>query len=390
MKSYQIVVLGDHGEEVERFRHTLSHHFAELHIDAALLSLLTAEDIGRIDPTSPVVGVYFGLSPFDGRAVPEVAHLLSAGYVVIPAVYDFAHYTTYVPESLHPINGQRLRSDDADQETLCSVVLENLSLLRKSRRVFISYRRVESRNAAIQIYEELDSRTFDVFLDTHSIRPGDDFQDVLWHRLADTDVMVLLDTPEFLGSQWTYEELARANSTAIQILQVVWPGQEQEAKAALCLDYPLCTTDFADKATTCGDAARLEQAVVEKIALEVESLRARALAARHSFLVQEIQREAAAIGVNFIAQPGRYVELSREGGPSAIIVPTVGVPDAVRYQEIEERMADHGDRELILAFDARGVLQRWLKHLDWLETGMRVRSVKIGNIHDWMLERFPL
>ncbi len=388
MKSYQVVVLGDDVGEAGRFRHTLARHFAELHIDTALLSVLSGADMGKLDPTSPVVGVYFGVTPFDGRPTPEVDELLGKGYVVIPAVYDLEHYSTYVPGSLGPINGQRLRLDDPDQEVLCSVVLENLSLLRKSRRVFISYRRVESRNAAIQLYEELDSRTFDVFLDTHSIRPGDEFQNVLWHRLADTDVMVLLDTPEFLGSVWTYEELARANSTSLQILQVVWPDRTQEAEAALCVEYPLQAGDFTDKSVTCGSAAHLHQAVIGKIAMQVESLRARALAARHAFLVQEIQREASAIGLAFVAQPGRYIELSREDGRSAIIVPTVGVPDAVRYQEIEERMADHGTTELILAFDARGVLQRWLKHLEWLETSIRVQSVRIADIHDWMLKRF--
>src|SRR3546814_9098176 len=64
---------------------------------------------------------------------------------------------------------------------------------------------------------------FDVFLDTHDIRPGDPFQDVLWHRLVDSDVMVMLDTPTYFDSRWTRQEIGRARAQEIQVLRVIWP-----------------------------------------------------------------------------------------------------------------------------------------------------------------------
>jgi len=123
--------------------------------------------------------------------------------------------------------------------------LEGLGLLRERRRLFISYRRVEASGVAAQLYEALDAAGFDVFLDTHGIlRPGEPFQEVLWHRLADTDVALLLDTPGFLASRWTEEELARANVSNIQILQVLWPGQTEASAAAFSSLYPLSMGDF--------------------------------------------------------------------------------------------------------------------------------------------------
>src|SRR3546814_7633077 len=65
------------------------------------------------------------------------------------------------------------------------------------------------------------SRGFDVFLDTHDIRPGDPFQDVLWHRLVDSDVMVMLDTPTYFDSRWTRQEIGRARAKEIQVLSVI-------------------------------------------------------------------------------------------------------------------------------------------------------------------------
>src|SRR5580693_1170618 len=104
-------------------------------------------------------------------------------------------------------------------EAIAARLLEALALLRETRRLFISYRRSESRKVAIQLYEALDEKTFDVFLDTISIRPGEEFQKVLAHRLADVDVIVLLHTRDFIGSRWTITELTQANAMNVAILR---------------------------------------------------------------------------------------------------------------------------------------------------------------------------
>ena len=52
------------------------------------------------------------------------------------------------------------------------------------------------------MYEALESHHFDVFLDTHSIEKGEPFQEELWHRMTDCDVILLLNTPDFLESHW--------------------------------------------------------------------------------------------------------------------------------------------------------------------------------------------
>ena len=50
-------------------------------------------------------------------------------------------------------------------------------------------------------------------------------------------------------------------------------------------------------------------------------------------------------------------------------VPTVGVPDAVRYQEIEDdiRSSPKQHSEVILLYDERGIRDKWMKHLAWLD-----------------------
>ena len=107
-----------------------------------------------------------------------------------------------------------------------------------------------TRAASQHSYEALDLAGYDVFLDTHrTIKPGEPFQEVLWHRLADTDVVVLLDTPDFLGTRWTEEELARANNSNLQILQVLWPDQKEVSSAAFSTFHPLKHEDFLSAET---------------------------------------------------------------------------------------------------------------------------------------------
>jgi hypothetical protein len=387
MRQYQVVVFGDDGVEASNFREQLASQFTELEIDNQLLRFVAGSNLAALDPRSPAVGVYFALSPYPASSDPDLTKVLLDGYTVVPVVRDLKQFSKFVPDALRPVNGFEIDASDPKLARLCDVVLENLSLLRRSRRLFISYRRQESQRVAIHLYEELDRRTFDVFLDTHSIRPGEPFQEVLWHRLADTDVMVLLDSPGFLGNRWTEEELARANSTSLQILQVIWPGHLQKPHTAFSHTYQLSANDFVDPAVTLGVDARLSDAAAQRIALEAESLRARALAARRAYLVQEMFREATAIGADLSAQPGRYLKLETQDGAKAIIVPTVGVPDALKYQEIEEDIAEDGVTDLMLVYDERGVRDRWLKHLAWLDPQLKVRSLPIGKVAAWMAGR---
>ena len=164
---------------------------------------------------------YFGGAT---QADQELAYrAFTASLPVIPTIPADGDFGALVPAFLKGANGLRRRADDPEMLELAVGLLECLGLLRRQRRVFVSYRRVESRNAAVQLHDLLSGRGFDVFLDTHDIRPGDPFQDILWHRLCDSDIMVMLDTPTYFESKWTRQELGRARAKEIHVLRIVWP-----------------------------------------------------------------------------------------------------------------------------------------------------------------------
>lgn len=134
--------------------------------------------------------------------------------------------------------------DDLNMVKPAGVALQCLGLLPEQRRVFISYKRDDSRDVAVQLFEELSARQFDVFLDTHSVGVAVDFQAMLWHRLCDSDVVVMLDTPGFFDSRWSRAEWGRATDKHISILQVLWPGHKPSRFSALATSMPLAYGDL--------------------------------------------------------------------------------------------------------------------------------------------------
>ncbi|RZK34290.1 MAG: toll/interleukin-1 receptor domain-containing protein [Hymenobacter sp.] len=303
--------------------------------------------------------------------------------MIIPVVDSIDNYSTLVPECLYPVNGFALQTASGGIAAVTSAVLESLNLLRRTRKLFISYRRTESKAAAIQLYEHLDSSGFDVFLDTLSIRPGEPFQEVLWHKLSDTEVVILLDTPGYLQSRWTSEELAKASAMSIGIIQVIWPDHQPDPISSLCERLYLSSKDITPDAN--GLLSFTDDAVAEITKL-AESLRARSLSARYHNLIGELKINASELGIEVTLQPQQYVMIETPHKKVAAI-PTVGVPEALRYQEFVELLeaVHNSDSEgAVLLYNDNNLRKRWQEHLQWLDTHLPIKSVRIAQVRQWL------
>ena len=370
--TYQLVLLGGRRLEwgdmlvdavLERLRDIGSD------LDRALV-VLGPGNLSSLLATAPVVAAYLGGD--NHTDVSDVEALLAAAMPVIPVVDDVQDFGNKVPAVLRPVNGIAVGAVP-DFTEVANLVLENLSLLRRSRKLFISYLRAESTAAAHQLRVAFDDGGYDAFLDTSSVPKGDDFQAVLWHRLLDSDVMVVLDTENFLESRWTTRELAEASAMSVGMLRVVWPGVQPVRGAELAEHLHLEDQDF--------DGVRLTEAAVDRICRAVGTLRARCIAARHTNLVVEFCQEAMRAGVEVAVQPGRYVLARTKQGRRIAAVPAVGVPDAQRYHEASARFPQLGETadEALLIYDHRGMLPAWTAFLDWLDDHLPVRGLRVTN-----------
>lgn len=400
ISGYQLVLLVPESlsyvnEFTSRLNSAIAHALSHLGLDRKFLRIISREDgASGINGRLPSVAVFIGLqaSPLLAQSDMErLRFLLNAGSLIIPVVADISRFIMFVPPEIAHLNGIGLSDCGTDFERLASRILEGFGLLREKRRLFISYRRIETSAVASQLYEALDAAGFDVFLDTHGIlRPGEPFQDVLWHRLADTDVALLLDSPDFLQSRWGEEELARANASNIQILQILWPGQVEVAAAAFSTFHQLSNTDFVGPETL-GSVARLLDECIGVIVDAIESLRARAVGARQAFLVREFVMEARRAGFSVHTTLERTLVLGAPSGDKLLVLPAIGVPDAERLEgvhQLHQREMNLGrayTQPPVLLYDRTGIRTRWLDHLNWLNSNLAcARSISLADAKKWL------
>jgi len=305
----------------------------------------------------PRVAVYFGGKNYDQSYDSLVEHLVDSSTPVIPAVSTLQDFGDQVPQKLRSINGFQVGVDLAP---VASRVLELFRLIRGRRRVFISYRRKESSNAALQLYQKLDARSFDAFLDTHSVAPAVDFQAELWHRMTDSDLIILLYTPELFLSKWVHEELTQADAMGLTVIQLIWPNVDRDRRTELFYPVYLNTgSDLEDRHATEGGLYFKEARLDSVIAL-VEGMRARALRSREVKLVDKICGLARETGFTPTVQPGdSYIDLSKDNKHTRLCY-TLGVPDSTNFESII------GRKEKCFLYDAAYIREDWRKHLEWL------------------------
>ncbi len=383
---YQVILIGDQNLLQKEILETLFRHTTELGLQKESIVVIEPDNfLKEYKANAPAFCLYSGSDTGDFKNLDILDTLLKDATLILPIVTDFKFFKKHIPEVLWNINGFEL-SSNKEIERLVSCILEGLSLLRLSRRLFISYKREESTAVAIQLFEQLEKNGFDVFLDTHSIRPGEPFQEELWHRMADTDVVVLLNTPGFLTSQWTTQELAKANSMSIGILQLIWPTHKLERGAEISIPFQLADSNFGNKVFTKSDSFLTDDTVIEVVNL-VESLRARSLASRQDNLVTEFIASSHKVGKKADLQSEKFITLKQSDGKELIIIPTVGVPQAFTYNQTEElvsRIKSKNVDSAYLLYDHRNIREKWLNHLAWLDNYLPIKSIKIVDIETWL------
>lgn len=294
--------------------------------------------------------------------------LLRRAIPVLPVVSDLAKVHEEIPAVLQPLNCLAYNAGGAQR--VATALLECAGLLPRQRRVFVSYRRDEARQAALQLFDALSSRLFDVFLDTHGIAPAEDFQAVLWHRLCDSDVLVMLDTPTYFTSRWTNAEFGRALAKGISVLRIGWPDSSPSTSTATASRVEL-VADEIDPET-----GRLADEAIERICLQLEAVRSQSHAVRNLNLVSNLRQAVERIG-GTVAGVGlnKAVYIQLPDGRDVVVYPTVGVPTSTT---LHDATTNAPDRSVAVIYDPVGLHPSWLGHLDWLGSHIRtVRWVKV-------------
>jgi len=312
----------------------------------------------RPDTFNPVqrraaAAVFFGSK--DASQV-NLQCLLRNNIPVLPVVSDLSKVHEEIPPVLKLLNCLAYNSGGAQR--VATALLECAGLLPRQRRVFVSYRRDEARQAALQLFDALTSRLFDVFLDTHGILLAEDFQAMLWHRLCDSDVLIMLDTPNYFASRWTSAEYGRALAKGISVLRIGWPDTIPSLRTSTASRADLAAAEI-DSTT-----GRLAAEAIERICLQVETVRSQSIAVRSLNLVSNLRNAVEQIG-GTVSGVGlnKAVYIRLADGRDVVVYPTVGVPTSVT---LHDATTNAPDCSVAVLYDHVGLHPSWLGHLEWL------------------------
>ncbi|MGL5995775.1 MAG: toll/interleukin-1 receptor domain-containing protein [Pseudomonas proteolytica] len=287
----------------------------------------------------------------------HITKLMKDGVPVIPVASRLGHLAAEFPPSVSILNGLGL--DSSDIPTIVNCLLECASLLPRQRRVFLSYRRTESTTAALQLYAALSERLFDVFLDTHEILPGEHFQEVLWQKLCDSDVMIYLDTPSYFDSRWTTAEFGRAVFRGVPILRAGWPEVDLDDRSQATLDLRLTKDDFL------SDGVSLTNQCLAHICRSAEDLRAEGVATRYRLLMNafgtSLERAQATIEGYSLR---RSLTVKPKRGEPIYVYPALGVPTTYT---LHDATLDNHPAPVAVVYDNAGIEERrWQTHMEWI------------------------
>lgn len=381
---YQIIILGSLTDIVDEIATLFYEKLRELNLQENFYQIIKNSKVDKeYKGNQPTFVLYFGNQNGKFEDVVIVERLLNEGNIVLPIFYD--SFKNEIPEILSNQNG--LKYEQHQKDKIVSLILESFGKLRNTRKIFISYKRDESSSVAIQLYEALEKNNFDVFLDTHSIKQGEPFQDELWHRMTDCDVIVLLNTPKFLESEWCEKEIAEASVKQIGVLQMVWPNNKLNSMAEVCFLRQMQPEDFIDDIFDNKDVSRLTDITLKSIIQKVESIRARNLAARQDNLITEFLNIARKNGKTVSIQPERFITEEIAENKRRIFIPSVGIPQSMDYNQssvLKKEIKEYSVDEVYLIYDNLRIREKWLKHLEYLNEYLDVKTIKKQEFDLWL------
>jgi hypothetical protein len=392
---YQLLILGTDVSVKHQILAKVFEKICVLGLPNSILKLIDSKSIKEeYNGNQPAFGIYFGDINGDFKDLDVTQKLIKDGTMILPLYFggDADSFSKEIPCILGNQNGLQFKESEIDR--IANIILESFELIRNTRKIFISYRRTESTSIAIQLYEALESFNYDVFLDTHTIGKGEPFQDELWHRMTDCDVIVLLNTPEFLESHWCKEEFAEAGTKKIGIVQLVWPNHNiRNLDSSSLISYPLILKEnhFVDNIYNNKNESKLIDDIVEEIVQKVESVRARNLASRQDNLITEFRNIAEQCGREIIVQPEKFLTEDLPSGKRIVYIPTIGIPQSTSCQsaEIKKELYRHNDVSIRLIYDDLRIREKWINHLDWLNDNFKkdIKTLKKQDFQSWLLTK---
>jgi TIR domain len=354
----------------EGFQLELGHQLEVLQIDPLRLPIL---DVDPVPIPSRCLALYFADGSFEPpeQVLDSLQMYLEAEIPVIPVLDSTADADRKLPEILRKLNAFAL--GQGNYKALVDEVLSQIWLARTSRKIFISYKRSDSHEAAHALRDLLTGKGFEVFLDDATITAGKDFQRELSWWLNDADCVLLLASPNFTSSQWVMKEIQFATINSVGLLAVVWPkgggGRTDPALLSSLMEDQIFSLETADLQGA-GAASTLTGAAAVRLLERLAEVRARLVQRRLLNLLGLLQENVRRPGYTLeqLDRLGDF-ELNKDGESTGSYLrvlpfrPTVEAIDELRRDV--SRLTSPPSRALLF-YQENDARDRRLAALQWL------------------------
>ena len=325
---------------------------------------------GDVDKDYPILYLYYGKTPgsSDYQGDLDLAELARQKQI-LPIAPSAPEFTQNIPKIIRNLNGFFL-NDERAVHALKNYILAFFGIVNTNRKVFISYRRVDSEELAHHLFDALTKLKYHPFLDSYSIQSGVDFQEYLRHELNDTELIVVLNTEHFDESDFTKEEVNIANELRIPILEVKFDP-------CVRMDI-LAMAQVIDTGETISATKAFGDDFINNITLAIEQMRAQSYLYKRKNVVTSLNKRFGTYGL-VLQEAGGFLrsDVTRE-----IYYPLTHIPqstDLFRTEEYFESMPLFSTYTKKVIYNGSYCRDDIKRHLKWLD---RYLPVKMFSIND--------
>lgn len=292
------------------------------------------------------------LDPQTERLAQDWKQRAGGNGVIIP-VLSLGAGSASLPNSLRGMN--RL-SDLGSADALAADILRWIHL-GAERKIFLSYRRDDTKDLADQIHQALVQRGYRIYLDRFSGTPGRFFPQEIAEELADKGCVLLLESRNLAQSRWTKWEIAFARHYRLGLMALNVDGAPP-LSGPQPLDRMNVRTKFSSGDLSSSDLDNAVGFVAQRYSINA--------IARRVYYEELLRRTANAEGVGFQELGAGTYELSARG-KTALVYPS-GRPGSLaelHHAAVFPSTAGSSDFR-ILAGQHQHLPSNTSRDLDWL------------------------
>ena len=326
--------------------------------------------VGDVDSAYPVLYLYYGKTAGSSHYQGDLDLAeLARQKQILPIASSAPEFNQNIPKCIRNLNGFFL-NDERAVHALKNYILAFFGILNTNRKVFISYRRVDSEELAHQLFDALTKLKYHPFLDSYSIQPGVDFQEYLRHELNDTELIVVLNTEHFNESEFTKEEVNIANELRIPILEV-------KLKPCVRMDI-LAMSQVIDTGESISATKHFEDAFINKLTLTIEQMRAQSYLFKRKNVVTSLNKQFSTFGLA-LQEAGGFL---RSDVTHEIFCPLTHIPqstDLFQTEEFFESMPLFSTYTKKVIYNGSYCRDDIKRHLKWLDQYLPVKLYSIND-----------